>query len=106
MVRLLVRPDGSFVEVVFASEVPEDVERATAKLLDRYPDTVVEEYTTDDYEAMRPDRGTLADWRRQGEGIVVVPQSPAPHPRQDLLDEVDKATTVAALRAVVRKVIE
>lgn len=76
MVRLLVRPDGSFVEVVYANEHPEAVARANAKLTALYPDTTPEDYSNDAYEAMLPAEGDLSRWRRRADGIVVLPAPP------------------------------
>lgn len=79
MVRLWVRLDGSFVETVYVNEHPDAVARANAKLALLYPGTVGEDYSNDAYEAMRPKDGSgIERWRRQGDGIVVLPAPPTP----------------------------
>ena len=105
MVRLLVRPDGSFIEVVYANEHPDAVARTNVKLAASYPDTVPEDYSNDAYEAMKPAGGTLSEWRRRGDGIVVEPQPATPHPRQALLDEIQQASSLTDVIAVLRKMV-
>jgi hypothetical protein len=105
MVRLLVRPDGSFIEVVYANEHPDAVARTNVKLAASYPDAVPEDYSNDAYEAMKPVAGTLSSWRRRGDKIVVELQPDTPHPRQALLDEIRQASSIAALKAVLLKVV-
>lgn len=79
MVRLWVRPDGSFAETVYASEHPDAIARTNLKLAALYPDATPEDYSNDAYEALRPRDGDISRWRRRGDGIVVLPAPP--HPR-------------------------
>ena len=45
-------------------------------------------------------------WRIRNGKVVDDPTVPdPPHPRQDVLDQIDAATTIAQLKAVVRKVV-
>lgn len=52
------------------------------------------------------DRSLRHKWRTVGQAVVVDPTVPnLPHPKQALLDEIDAATTMDALKAAVKKVI-
>lgn len=53
---------------------------------------------------MPPTRIQRDKWRLQGNQVRVDPTVPdRPHPRQALLDEIEAATTVAALKVAVKK---
>jgi len=104
LIRLWVRPDGSFAETVYADESPAAVEAVNAVLAAKYPDATPEDYSNDAYEAMRPKDGSdLTRWRRRGTRIVV---EPAPVSDRDAARQaLDQATTVADLKAALRRLL-
>lgn len=56
--------------------------------------------------AGRVDRSKRHAWRWQGNRVIVDPTVPdPPKPRQPLIDEVNAATTIAALKAAILKLL-
>lgn len=89
MIRLWVRPDGTFAETVYADERPEAVAAANAALAPLFPDAVPEDYSNDAFEAMKPG-GDPATWRRQGDRIVAGPAAPKTPPLEDRLAAIER----------------
>ena len=79
MVRLWTLPDGRVVPQVFVREDDATVADASAKLALTLPGATHEDYSNDAFEALIPNDGSsIAQWRRQGDGIVVLPAPPPP----------------------------
>lgn len=89
MIRLWVRPDGTFAETVYADESPESVARANAKLALLFPDATPEDYSNDAFEAMKPG-GDPATWKRQGDRIVAGPPVPKTPTLEDRLAALER----------------
>ena len=54
-----------------------------------------------------PDRSKRFAWRWQGNRVIIDPTVPGPlHPQQSLLDEIAAATTVAALKTALLKMVK
>ena len=78
------------------------------------PQWIIRDFeSSDGLEAVLPRVGNAVDrskryaWRWQGGRVIADPAIPdPPHPRQPLLDEIQAATTIAALRAAVLKIVK
>lgn len=91
MVRLWVRPDGSFAYTVYADEDPASVADTNALLAPQFPDATPEDYTNDDFEAMTPKDGSdPGTWKRQGKGIVAGPPAPKTPTLEDRLAAIER----------------
>ena len=106
MIRLWFLPDGTVRVESFPSKLSEaDRLRAADRQL---ADGFIPSGSTWTYisETDLPSRSQRHKWRHQGGRIVVESSIPdLPDPRQALRDEVASATTIAALKAVLLKVL-
>ena len=109
--RVWILPDGSIMVTRFYVNNP----ASRAKSIDKLflsgqipPNSTFVDYATEsDLNSVLPlDRSNRDQWRMVNGKIVADLLAPkAPNPKQPILDEVDSATTIASLKAVLRKIV-
>ena len=104
--RMIEQPSGD----IWIRAYPSEERRAADPI---QPGWITRDYdSADALEQVLPRVGNTVDrsrrgaWRWQGGRVISDPAVPdPPHPKQALLDEVGAATTIAALRAAILKLI-
>lgn len=88
-------------------------ERDCRLFLAEHPDWTWEDMTAEEYRALQPPKtadgaSVRHKWRKnpKGKGFVVDASVPdPPHPKQALLDEIDKAASVDELKALMKRLV-
>lgn len=112
-VRIFENPDGS-VRVVhlnpkrrLENESDADFEaRIFARTVEADPTLDGLPFSDIEVAALPTDRSKRYAWKRQGNAVIVDPSVlPPPHPKQKLLDDINKATTIDGLKTLMTKMV-
>lgn len=112
MKRIWYNPDGTIVAIEFINSDPATIEKAmnkyfalgTCNLAGTFHDCANEA----EFLSIIPvDRVSRHKWRKGPNNSIIVDSSipDLPHPKRELIEELNAATTIAQVKAILRKIL-